>query len=653
MAAPRLGLSNPRYRAVVALAIAVFAIPLLSMACYSQTPPVQREFFHALVATTDGKVEADCANATIQIHPDGSVTYNSKARDTHGAQDANNHLTLCLRDDEHLRWPSGLELRAFDGTGCIPVDGEGCETGPSDGVCEPRHATLPNQVYRIPDASDGVVRVDIVTEGSHLEKEGVASGLRVKASESRYAAIRAISADSTLVSNVGIEANCGNEAQLKRIIASYAASELASNHCYKLLLASLIVPTLPKTDQTVTVDGRSGNKATNLEVRDGSTVNAWAYNVRADGSQQLSIVQGGKIVQSTPVGPFLLAGLSALGSPLSVTATSLPSQGGGPPAGNTNTTSLAPNSQAGAAQGGGAQPPATTSTPNSENCACKTGQEIECGGLPTRELIARALAKQLATQNSLADFTAIVSFFRVSGGYNYTAAVLDSTLTSVPHSANSPVTAPTDTTVAPISPVVGASSFKTYNAHRIASALIEEAYNTAGHYAPSGYGYVPVSQTGGDQLYQLRGLDHAGDRLTLSVLAVGYPMSLVHEHWARYLSGALGIAFGPTLMRGSTAELIKQWNLRLVWEIDPLDVPYLALSFGPSWRTYDVINSSFAEVGSVVSVPKPTSTPSFPTESKTDWVWSFGLAVDLAALTDAVAAVTNAASSGAGGKAAK
>lgn len=651
---PLTRLASARSTPFLVLLAAVHASVVI--ACAETPITAQQAQLHLLSENVPNEsADAKCSDATFVIYPDGRIKYNATARGTEGAQDATHSPTLCLHDYDNRKWAQPLFARVLDNTQCIQIDDAGCGVKPAPIQTE--------KAYRIADTPDGVIRIDILGQDSKIagsENDDLTS----KVTASWYSALRAVESDSDLATSVGFETGCVDTAANKALASKLAQAEFANRKAatqpdtssYSVLLASFLLPARPRTEQTITVDGRSGSNATNLLVRDGATINVWAFNVRSDGSQQLAILQGGKVVQTTAVGPLLLAGLSALGSPLSVSATALP-----PPSGTTtapptpsNTTAAPTPSAAPTASGSPTPLPASTNSggtsgtnQSDDSCSCVAAPNSG-GCFQAREVVKRALATRLGALNMIADYTAVMSFASVTGGYNYTAAVLDSTLTSLPRSPNSALTPPQDTVIAPISPVVGASSFKTFASHRVASLIVEEAYNAKGQYATSGYGYVPISQTSGDQLYQLQALDRTGDHLTLSALAVAYPFALIHERWARYPWG-LGLAFGPTLMRGSTSELLKQWNLRFVWEADPFHLPYIAFSVGPSWRMYDTIDRSYAGVGSVVSIPRPATAPTFPTESKVDLVWSVGLSIDLAVLTDAVAAVSNAASSSSGG----
>jgi hypothetical protein len=137
-------------------------------------------------------------------------------------------------------------------------------------------------------------------------------------------------------------------------------------------------------------------------------------------------------------------------------------------------------------------------------------------------LVREALAKSLSTAAQSASYTATMAIVRVVGGNLYTAEVVDTaTLTAAP-GGNKAVLAPQDTPLVALSPVTGAATFRSHVRHRIASVALEEAWSGTSRFAPSGYGYVPISQTGGDQLFQMQGLDRPTDQLTLSALLVVY-----------------------------------------------------------------------------------------------------------------------------------
>jgi hypothetical protein len=195
------------------------------------------------------------------------------------------------------------------------------------------------------------------------------------------------------------------------------------------------------------------------------------------------------------------------------------------------------------------------------------------------------------------------------------------------------------------------------------SVAVEEAYNWSGSLSVGGYAFQPVAQTGTDQLYQLQPVTNAADNLTLSVAVVGYPLvpllgsgagclltskmrgekpSLGSNVWwgLRHLFCASNVAvsFGPTLVRGSNAEVFQQWNLRAGYEI----LPYVLVMLGPSFQTENV---PIAPIGTLVSVPRPATTPTFASAPQTDVLWGVGLSVDLAVLLDGVAAISNSVSS--------
>ena len=157
----------------------------------------------------------------------------------------------------------------------------------------------------------------------------------------------------------------------------------------------------------------------------------------------------------------------------------------------------------------------------------------------------------------------------------------------------------------------------------------------------SGYSYVPVSQTGPDQFYELVGQSKWADHTTLSALLMFYPLPLLQaapprRSVDRAIWGGFGVGFGPTFWRGAGAEAFKQWNLRI--SIAEL-YPGLVFSMGPSWRTYD----RALMANTVVSVPKPATAPStFQTTPDSDVEFSLGLSVDLSLIASGISTVAGA-----------
>jgi hypothetical protein len=113
--------------------------------------------------------------------------------------------------------------------------------------------------------------------------------------------------------------------------------------------------------------------------------------------------------------------------------------------------------------------------------------------------------------------------------------------------------------------------------------------------------------------------------------------------------GLVTIGFGPTFLRGGSGEFARQWNLRGGIEV----VPDLVLLVGLSWRAMDVPNVPGVSLNSIVSSPKPAMTPVFSTAAQADYLFSIGMAVDLDFLSGPAAAgaatVSKAVSGNTGG----
>ena len=245
-----------------------------------------------------------------------------------------------------------------------------------------------------------------------------------------------------------------------------------------------------------------------------------------------------------------------------------------------------------------------------------------------------------------------MSFPSVKGGYHYVAEILDGAFAKSPSAiasketvaaggATSEAAQPVPGAVTSSTPVVASETITTQESHRAFSVGVEEAWSSHGKFGVSGYGYVPVSQAGPDQLYQLQKLTHAADQMTFSTLAIVYPLAACPS----WLHG-LGLGLGPTFFRGGTAEVFRQWNARIGYEV----TTDLLLTLGASLRNVDVPTST---VGSVISVPKPAAPPAFATRDAWEPLFSVSIAVDLDVITRGVAAVSAAASGsskGSGGK---
>jgi hypothetical protein len=161
----------------------------------------------------------------------------------------------------------------------------------------------------------------------------------------------------------------------------------------------------------------------------------------------------------------------------------------------------------------------------------------------------------------------------------------------------------------------------------------------------SGYAYQAIAQSGPDQLYQLQPVNHLSDAFTSSALLLFYPIAWWdnNEEYEEELKDwswmkQIVVGFGPTFLRGGSGEFAKQINVRAGYEI----TPDLLVWMGPSWRSLDVPYAPGALSGSIVSVPRPATTPPLGTTQAMDLLWSFGLAVDLDVLSAAAAAVTKA-----------
>ena len=183
--------------------------------------------------------------------------------------------------------------------------------------------------------------------------------------------------------------------------------------------------------------------------------------------------------------------------------------------------------------------------------------------------------------------------------------------------------------------------FQTLPFHRTVGLAVDLGWTATATSPLSGYSYVPVSQTGPDQFYELVGQSKWADHTTLSALLMFYPLPLLQaapprRSVDRAIWGGFGVGFGPTFWRGAGAEAFKQWNLRI--SIAEL-YPGLVFSMGPSWRTYD----RALMANTVVSVPKPATAPStFQTTPDSDVEFSLGLSVDLSLIASGISTVAGA-----------
>ena len=244
-----------------------------------------------------------------------------------------------------------------------------------------------------------------------------------------------------------------------------------------------------------------------------------------------------------------------------------------------------------------------------------------------------------------ARYTSRVVSATIQGGYQYSAEVCQAAASKGADAGPTPPNGSKACAGATQDQISASAAFKVPARHQVVSAVIELGWNfPSGGFPTSAYAYEPISVSGPDQLYQLQKVDKFTDQVTSSALLAFYPFAIWKPTWCANYDPRLfcpvdgfGIAFGPTFLRGSTGELFKQWNLRLMVEL----ATGVLFTFGPSWRAFDVPSGTLDQI---VSVPKPAASPTLVTHNEWQPQFSMGLSLDLSLLGNAVSAVANAAS---------
>lgn len=503
----------------------------------------------------------------------------------------------------------------------------------------------PGQYIALPNNPVALAKVEIFDTSAQPSSKPSAAEI--------YAAMDAADSDRDLLSIVRrlSPPQCDPVAVTDAEIAQLKFDDLQNTQVSRLRFSG-IFPTNADAGapQLLWIDANAGDFETNTKQVDKSTMRIWGFNIMNDGSQELAVIKGSEVVQTATVGSLVAYGLGVgLGTPFSISP-------GPPPAPTASGPSSPSPPPSSSASGGASQPAPLPSARAAVAATCLApadGNNLVLKAVKDR---LGYLLSQRAAAHQQATYTALMNYITVDGGFHYRAVVREtSALATKPVSAAASSTSSTqsdDGTVPSGAPVIGSETFTTYSAHRYASFAIEEAWNI-GSFSRSGYGYVPVSQSGPDQFYQVEALNHTADSATFSGLFVVYPFPvLCGRHYvcaAGELSG-LGLGFGPTFFRGGTAEFGRQWNVRLIWEPFPQAIPDLLLTVGGSWRSLDVPVTDVDPVGSLVSVPKPGTAPILLTTTQWEPAFSVGVSVDLAILTSAVSSVSSAVSGKTSGK---
>lgn len=599
------------------------------------------------------KAVTDCSDATYTLFPDGRIIFNDlllksdqKPTDAEGnikaiaAQLTQSSRTgggpppivpalLCLKDygGPMGQWPAKLEVHVTQ------------EEGYHDTV-----TPHPGEYVALPNNPVGFVKVDVVNASSATTEDEI------------YEALNAADTDRELLDVVRwltppAPPRCDPAGVIDAEIKQHVDRDALSKELVHRLLFSAILPTNADAGapELLWIDADEGYFETNTKQPDKSTMRIWGFNVLTDGSQELAVIKGSQVVQTATVGALVAYGLGVgLGTSFAVNPGSLA------PSTSATTTAL-PTSSTAPTPTAAAPPPPPSALPEVDAACIGPANGTNAVLKKINEHVLKVLG-QRAQAKQQAKYTALMNYISVDGGFHYravvreTAALAGRPATSVPSPDSSSHTSPDDGTIAGAAPVIGSETFATYSPHRYASFALEEAWNV-GNAAHSGYGYIPVSEGGPDQLYQVEEVTHVSDRATFSGLFVVYPFPILCRHYtceAGELSG-VGLGFGPTFLRGGTPEFLRQWNMRLMWEPFPQIIPDLLLSVGGSWRSIDVVTAT-DPVGSIVSVPKPATTPSLLTTPQWERSFSVGLSVDLAILTSAVSSVSTAVSGKTGGK---
>jgi len=176
----------------------------------------------------------------------------------------------------------------------------------------------------------------------------------------------------------------------------------------------------------------------------------------------------------------------------------------------------------------------------------------------------------------------------------------------------------------PSTSVSASVSFPVRQPHRVFSTVTELAWSGGNPSMPlGGYSQAAVggaATAGGEQLYELRGSEGWGDRVSFSQLLAFYPFG---SFSSENLQG-LGLGVGPTFATGAGFDLFKQWNFRFLWE--PPFARGFVLSMGPSVR---LVDEPVDRIGTVVA-GKPDSAPEVAVARTAPvWLFSVGAAVDL------------------------
>jgi hypothetical protein len=417
---------------------------------------------------------------------------------------------------------------------------------------------------------------------------------------------------------------------------------------------TMLLPTAGAAEpaQLLWVDATRGPHLESIDLLSGKPARVWAFNMTE--SESLAVVQG-ETIGSSDLAILIAYGITAgIGAPLSITPSATPptttpaaavaaavatclASCNGPSCGATCTTAAVSSAISFPADGsrcGTASPPVAPSPMPPAPAPYATNSAV-------MQYVEHQVYNRLAGKASN-KYSTSFAFPQVTGAHRYIAEILASPFAARKPTAASATnsggvtpspTIPGGTVIPSTIPVIALESFKSHNAHRRLSVGIEEAWNYSPAYATSGYGYVPVAQSGTDQLYQLQGVTHVADELTFSTLLLWYPLPT----WCSGTLEHLFLGFGPTLLRGANAELFRQWNGRLGYEL----FADVAVDLGVSARNLDVPTT---ESGSLISVPKPTTAPAFATVPHWEPVFSAGLTIDLDIIGTGISAISTAAS---------
>jgi hypothetical protein len=327
-----------------------------------------------LKLTLDDELQAaiaDCRKATFAVFPDGKVCY----RDA-GETGAPSDYFLCLRD--YPNYDDGSETCAVKGFGdaapspgftwpgdvVVTVDGVG-SPGRAAASADPK-VMKPVKVP-ISNNSEGISRIHVTTK-THTPALDAAW----------FSALPKVEGDANLAQEVEYETQCaGHGGDIVKAVAEdefrTRGTHGSGNSGYSILLSSFLLPNAGVKEQSafLPIDATGGQKETKIDTHDNATVVVWAYNVASTGSQQLAVLQGTKLVQASSIGPLLLAGFSALGSPLTIA----------PQTGSSTTTSP-PSAGASQAVEAGAPVTVTVNCASCDKAGGAGGADKGDGGLP-------------------------------------------------------------------------------------------------------------------------------------------------------------------------------------------------------------------------------------------------------------------------------